>query len=51
MTENDVNPPINNDPMEKKKRIYRSPLVDVKFKKASYFVFTMYTLFINIIFF
>ena len=27
MTENDVNPPINNDPMEKKKRIYRLPLV------------------------
>ena len=29
MTENDVNPPINNDPMEKKKKqIYRSPLVN-----------------------
>ena len=27
LTENDVNPPINIDPMEKKKRIYRSPLV------------------------
>ena len=27
MTENDVNPHIDNDPMEKKKRIYRSPLV------------------------
>ena len=27
MTENDENPHINNDPMEKKKRIYRLPLV------------------------
>ena len=27
MTENDVNPPFNNDPMEKKKQIYQSPLV------------------------
>ena len=31
MTENDVNPPINNDHMEKKKRIYRSPLVCIAY--------------------
>ena len=30
MTENDNNPLINNDPTEKKKRIYRSPLVSAK---------------------
>ena len=42
MTENDVNPTINNEKYGKKKQIYRSPLEYVKYRLFSVLIFLLY---------